>query len=156
MIRVAPPRGVVTTVQCFHPINPTLVCRGSEPAVVDCAVSVGRSHSSWAVTKSMPCLARFAALLAGSYSNRMADLITPGEKWYKKSTLPRRGSPPGGVAVCRGVSPNPTLRRCVSFTASPVMRRTRRAENPGAGQDWKHRKRKTVWPLSNRFSPPSP
>src|SRR5262245_61669582 len=71
MIRVTPLRSVATAVQSLSRIRPTTRYRNSPWLVTGQVTNERSSHSACASSKSIPCLALFAALLAGSYSNGM-------------------------------------------------------------------------------------
>ena len=71
IIRMFSPRYVQTAVQYCPLIFPITKKRGSSSLRVGASSIQGSSHSSYASSKSMPCLTLFATLLAGSCSKIM-------------------------------------------------------------------------------------
>jgi hypothetical protein len=69
MIRIVSPRYVTIADQCLPPITPMNKNRGSVSERLAARSRLSSSQSACASTKSMPCLALLAQLLASSKSN---------------------------------------------------------------------------------------
>lgn len=69
MIRTCSSRYVTTADQTRPPIRPITIHRGSSVVRAGTSMRCGSRHNICASLKSIPCLSRFASLLAGSNSN---------------------------------------------------------------------------------------